>query len=472
MPLDPKQEVTAMTDSWDWVEEELKKIQDEMPSDPEMMQVVDAISVADFWKRRYDEERMLWERKLEMKEDEKKTLKDKAQTHEMAIRELEIRFKELERRWEQEKLLVEDRLKSREIQSTLEKAQLSWESKIRVLEDENNSMKIMLGAKEGVRFAPPSAPRGAVQAPGQVPALSPEKESELLQRETEVARSEEEAKKRLTQLETEKNEVAKVMMEREKLLAGEKEKWEKLEKELSRMSEQMKQQLGNLKEREDDHFVILEDLARGFAHRVRNYLGIISGTVQLAVANFKMEKDLEDQLKIVDQNVQEMLKSIEDFLSLARIPEMTMEPVNINHVLENALSSFGDKMRIQNISVARNLTAEMPQYKCDVKLFDETLRHLILNSIEAMPQSGQLTVTTSYDTNKGVIILKIADTGIGISESHIKKVFQPYFSSKKNHKGLGLTVAKRIIDLHRGTLSLASAKGQGTTITLSLFIEP
>ena len=59
-------------DSWDWVEQELKKIQTELPADNNMMQVVDAISVADFWKRRYDEERMLWERKLELKEDEKK----------------------------------------------------------------------------------------------------------------------------------------------------------------------------------------------------------------------------------------------------------------------------------------------------------------------------------------------------------------------------------------------------------------
>ena len=55
-----------MADSWDWVEDELKKIQDEIPVDSEMMQVVDAISVADFWKRRYDEEFMLWERKLEI----------------------------------------------------------------------------------------------------------------------------------------------------------------------------------------------------------------------------------------------------------------------------------------------------------------------------------------------------------------------------------------------------------------------
>jgi signal transduction histidine kinase len=88
-----------------------------------------------------------------------------------------------------------------------------------------------------------------------------------------------------------------------------------------------------------------------------------------------------------------------------------------------------------------------------------------------MPQGGQFTVTTVCDTVKGVISLRISDTGSGITENHIKKVFQPYFSSKKNHKGLGLTIAKRIIDLHRGTLAINSAKGQGTTVSINLFLE-
>jgi len=233
----------------------------------------------------------------------------------------------------------------------------------------------------------------------------------------------------------------------------------------------MRQQLDNLKDREEDHFVILEDLARGFAHRVRNYLGIISGTMQLSLANFKMEPELEEQLKIVDLNVQDMLKSIEDFLSLARIPEMNMQPVNLNQLTDAAIASFGDRFRADNITVSRNYAAEMPSFKGDQKLLSEGLRHLMENSIEAMPQGGQFTVTTTCDTVKGIISLRVADTGLGITDNHIKKVFQPYFTSKKKHKGLGLTIAKRIIDLHRGTLAVNSATGQGTAVSINLFLE-
>jgi signal transduction histidine kinase len=462
-----------MDESWDWVEQELKKIQDDMPQDAEMMQVVDAISVADFWKRRYDEERMLWERKLETKEDEKKNLKDKAQVHEMSIKELDYRFKELERRWEQEKLMLEDRLKSSEIESSLEKAQLMWESRLKVLEEENKSMKLQLGVNPDnyLHIPQQGIPGKTFISTPAADAARREMENHLKEREEIVRKNEEEAKKRLEALEAEKNQVANVMAEKEKALNAAKEKWDKLEKDLGRMSTQMRQQLDNLKDREEDHFVILEDLARGFAHRVRNYLGIISGTMQLSLANFKMEPELEEQLKIVDLNVQDMLKSIEDFLSLARIPEMNMQPVNLNQLTDAAIASFGDRFRADNITVSRNYAAEMPSFKGDQKLLSEGLRHLMENSIEAMPQGGQFTVTTTCDTVKGIISLRVADTGLGITDNHIKKVFQPYFTSKKKHKGLGLTIAKRIIDLHRGTLAVNSATGQGTAVSINLFLE-
>lgn len=452
-----------MEEAWDWVEEELKKIQEEMPVDSEAMQVVDAISVADFWKRRYDEERMLWERKLETREGEKKTLQDKALGHEMSIKELDWKLKELEKRWEQEKLLLEDRLKTKEVETALEKTKLQWETRLKILEEENKVLKFSLGRGEGIAVAP-----GAGMTP--LPESGPVSQ-QLKEREETLKKNEEEAKARLEKLEAERREVSQMLTEKEKAFSAEREKWQKLEKEVGQMSGQMEQKLSNLKDREEEHFVILEDLARGFAHRVRNYLGIMSGTVQLCLANYKMESELDEQLKIVDQNVQEMLKSIEDFLSLARIPEMNMQPMNLNQVFDTVTQAVQEKLRSQNITVSKNYDGALPLFKCDPKLMDEAVKHLIENSVEAMAQGGQLTLSTAYDKSRDLLSLKISDTGSGISEAHIKKVFQPYFSSKKNHRGLGLTVAKRVIDLHRGTLNLESTKGKGTVITINLLME-
>lgn len=454
-----------MEDAWDWVQEEIKKMQDDIPVDSDAMQVVDAISVADFWKRRYDEERMLWERKLDTKEDEKRNLKDKAVTLESSIKQLDWRFKELERRWEQEKLLLEDRLKSKELESAMEKRQMEWDARLQTLEQENRALKMNMGAAEGIAVAPYQG--GIPPAP-----VARQSDPRMHEREDALRRSEEEARLRLEELEREKQSVQSVMGEKEKALFAEREKWGKLEKELTQLSGQMSQQLDNLKDREEEHFVILEDLARGFAHRVRNYLGIISGTMQLSLVNFKMEPELEEQLKVVDQNVQDMLQSIEEFLSLARIPEMNYQQVNFNQMLDAVTQSVIGRLGAASVTVKRSFATDLPGFKCDPKLCEDALRHLVENAIEAMmPQGGTLELTTALDTSRNVLLIKIADTGSGITENHVKKVFQPYFTSKKTHRGLGLTIAKRVIDLHRGTLALESAKGKGTTITINLFLD-
>jgi signal transduction histidine kinase len=166
-----------------------------------------------------------------------------------------------------------------------------------------------------------------------------------------------------------------------------------------------------------------------------------------------------------------MLKSIEDFLGLARIPEMYIQPLNFNQVFDNLVKTMDGKFKAQNITINKKFDASLPMFKGDPKLFDDALQHLVQNSVEAMPQGGQITLTTVYDKTRDCVSLKISDNGAGIAETHIKKIFQPYFSSKKNHKGLGLTIAKRVVDLHRGTLTVESAKGKGTTIAINLFLD-
>ena len=454
-----------MEDSWDWVEEEIKKMQDDLPQDPEAMQVVDAISVADFWKRRYDEEKMLWERKLEMKEGEKTELVSQAMDHESSIKELDFRFKELERRWEQEKLLLEDRIKSKEVEATVAQTKLAWEKRLKTLEEENQHLKIQLNNLEGIPLTPNQ--RGVADsmdaARDDSPAIQAAREKNKVLAE--------EAKIKLEELERDKARVAKEIEEKEKAFQAEKETWSKLEDEIKIMSQNMSARLGALKERETEHFVMLEDLACGFAHRVRNYLGIISGTIQLCFSNFKIEPELQEQLKVVDQNAADMLKSIEEFLSLSRIPKLDLETVNIKKLTEEVTNVFGDRIKSQKIFVTNEISSKDILIKVDKKLITEALRNIIENSIDAMMQGGSLAINAALDSQNNLISIKVADTGVGISEAHLKKALQPYFSTKKNKKGMGLTMAKRIVDLHRGTISLMSEKGKGTTVTINLYLE-
>ena len=455
-------------DSWDWVQQELRKLEEELPTDSQMLEVVDAISVADFWKRRYDEERLLWERKLQHKEEEKIQLKEKTQSHEIALKELEWKLKELERRWQEERLLLEDRLKSKELEAEVKKLQLQWETRLKVLEEENKKLKSKLSPEESAAImASAAATQQPVQFPqgfyGIPPGVADARIRELEER---LRQTEEEHRRTLAKLEEEKENVKKQFEEKENNFLKEKAAWETLEKEVSQMNAEMMERLKFLREREQDHFTALEDLARGFAHRVRNYLGIISGTIQLCVANYQMDEELKNQLLIVDQNVAEMLKSIEEFLSLARIPQLSPVRISLSSLIEKILPQYQEKFSAAGIRFEKNFESA-PELELDEKLMSDAISHLINNAIEAMPSGGTLGISVIFQKEKSVILLKISDTGTGISETHLKKIFQPYFTTKKNHKGLGLTAAKRIADIHGATLSLESAKGKGTTVTIA-----
>ncbi len=460
-------------DSWDWVQSELRKLEEELPSDSQMLEVVDAISVADFWKRRYDEERILWERKLQHKEEEKTQLKEKTQSHEIALKELEWKLKELERRWQEERLLLEDRLKSKELEAEVKKLQLQWETRLKVLEEENKKLKARLSPDEAAAIS--AGQQTSQQFPQTqqippyygIPSMGGVAEARVRELEERLRQTEEEHRRTLAKLEEEKNAVKKQFEEKENNFLKEKAAWEMLEKEVSQMNAQMMERLKLLREREQDHFTVLEDLARGFAHRVRNYLGIISGTIQLCVANYQMNEELKNQLLIVDQNVADMLKSIEEFLALARIPQMSPTKISLENLIEKILSQYQEKFNSCGIKLEKNFEQPEHQMELDEKLITDAISHLLDNAIESMPSGGTITLSTTTDKEKGTTILRISDTGSGISDTHLKKIFQPYFTTKKNHKGLGLTAAKRIADLHGATLTLESTKGKGTTITIA-----
>lgn len=460
-----------MADSWDWIEEELKKLETEITpetteSNSDLLPVLDAISVADFWKRRYDEERIFWERKLALKEEEKSALQKRAQEHEQSIRELTWRLRELEERWEKEKLLLEDRLKAKEIEATLEQKRLEWESRLKLLEEENKQLKLKLSTLTGVKFSPEAVTPGAVQ---------PESFSELKALSEQLEKNRQEAEKNLRELAAEKEKVAQQLAEQEKKFLAEKELWQKSQAETKTLFQKALAKLKHLQERQQENFTILEDLARGLAHRVRNYLGIMSGTLQLVASTASFSQEVKEQLGVVENSVQEMLNSIEEFLNLSRLPALNITETSVNEIIRKALESLSTELKSANINLTTHLGEDLPTTRLDEKLFVEAIRHLLINSIESMPGGGNLVITTRAITEpessqKLAVEIRITDSGSGISENHLKKIFQPYFTTKKGHKGLGLTIARRIISLHNGSLTVESKKGEGTTVTILLVL--
>ncbi|MBI4486488.1 MAG: hypothetical protein HY655_10800, partial [Acidobacteria bacterium] len=120
------------------------------------------------------------------------------------------------------------------------------------------------------------------------------------------------------------------------------------------------------------------------------------------------------------------------------------------------------------ITIETEASADLPRVTIDRTLFSRALTNVIENALHAMPGTGTLRIVSRLEPDLNRIGVQVADTGIGMDAESIAKIFEPYFSTKASGTGLGLTIAKRNIELNGGTINVTSERGVGTTVTLTL----
>lgn len=430
--------------AWEDLESKLLQLENRLSEAEKTMRTVPAEemvytvpSFRDYWRMRLVEERMLWERRLERERNEKALLSEQVEQHRIKIRELEYRVEQLNIEINQQRQLWEERLKTKEAEYKLA---------IKMREEE-------LRLEQAV--APYPVSRGYA---GDLELLEKKKD---LEHQLEKIESERIQEKRKWDEEREKLE--KRIFEAEKI-------WqEKLNEEMRKIDHQLRKEYEEtLVLHEQAHLFTTEEMARGFAHRLRNSVGIISGLVQLVLSDPAIRGGLKENLENVVKTIDELIIQIEDFVKLTYIPEMVLQPLPINPLLERLLDEIEPKCKEQNIQIVKNLQANLPPVEIDAHLFEEGLLNILINAIEAMPTGGTLTVETDPDKAKKEVVIKITDMGVGIPEHQLSKVYQSFFTTKKGAKGLGLSRARRIIDLHHGLIKIESVKDKGTTVTIRL----
>lgn len=205
-------------------------------------------------------------------------------------------------------------------------------------------------------------------------------------------------------------------------------------------------------------------LARALAHEVRNPLT----NIHLALDQLQPEL-LDDDHKlfadIIRRNGQRINTLITELLNSFRQQETTMQVVSSNDMLDDILLDAADRINLKKINLIKNYGNDV-SLKLDAPKIKIALLNLVMNSIEAMQQStGELNIST-YNLGNSLYI-KIKDNGIGISEVNINRLFEPYFTSKPNGMGLGLTATLNILQSHRATVEVESEEGKGSTFTVA-----
>ncbi len=220
----------------------------------------------------------------------------------------------------------------------------------------------------------------------------------------------------------------------------------------------------------------LTNLAASVAHEIKNPLGSISIHIQLIQKTLKKarstdgklpdEKFVENYLGIVTEEIERLNQIIVDFLFAVRPIQASLELVDISALLENFCSFIQPELDNKIISLEKDLLISPPHVYLDTKLFKQVLINLAQNAIAAMKNGGKLLVSSKLKNDR--ILVAIADSGCGMDSETLSRIFEPYFTTKANGTGLGLTMVYKIIKELGGDIDVKSFPGEGTVFTISL----
>jgi PAS domain S-box-containing protein len=230
--------------------------------------------------------------------------------------------------------------------------------------------------------------------------------------------------------------------------------------------------------RRAENLASLTTLAAGVAHEIKNPLGSISIHLQLmqkalaknAVKNSVKQSPLIDKyFNILNEEVDRLNRIVVDFLFAARPMTLELRAGNINFLIAELAEFIRAELEQSRIRLFLELDENLPPALIDERYMKQALLNLIKNAQAAMPNGGLLTIATQTADNE--IRISVCDTGMGMSAESLKKIFEPYFTTKDNGTGLGLTLVFKIIKEHHGEIAVESREGEGSNFEISLPIR-
>jgi PAS domain S-box-containing protein len=228
----------------------------------------------------------------------------------------------------------------------------------------------------------------------------------------------------------------------------------------------------------------LTTLAAGVAHEIKNPLGSLSihiqlvqkalGACRLLCADDSANKpeskahikDIDRYLSVIDEEIERLNQIVVDFLFAVKPMDLDLHLGNINTLLEELAEFVSYELNEANVECTLELAEDLPFVRFDANFMKQTFLNLIKNAINAMPQGGKLTIKTNVQDD--TIRISVADTGIGIPEENLAKIFEPYFTTRAAGTGLGLTMVFKIVREHHGEIIVNSTPGEGSVFTITL----
>jgi len=225
-----------------------------------------------------------------------------------------------------------------------------------------------------------------------------------------------------------------------------------------------------IKIQQTEKIASIGQMAAGVAHEINNPLGVILCHIDLIKGEPNLTAEVLSDLDIIEKHVGTCRTIISDLLKFAHQHASTKEPVSLNTLIEEVVAMVSSQFKKQQITLEMHLNRNIPVVTVDADKIKQVLLNMLINSAQAMVDTGTVSITSRYDAGQPVVQVILEDNGPGIAPEIIDKIFDPFFTTKPPGKGtgLGLSVSYGIIREHNGDIMVESLTGKPTRFVITL----
>jgi signal transduction histidine kinase len=233
-----------------------------------------------------------------------------------------------------------------------------------------------------------------------------------------------------------------------------------------------------------ERLALLGELSAGIAHEIRNPLAGIKAAAQILEDSFGVDDFRYQLIERIIREVDKANRLLKEFFKFAKPTKPKLKFQDIEMIIDGVYLLLAPKLQKRNIQFSADFNTDMPQVFVDETQLEQVILNLFLNSIDAMPGGGKLKVGTNkkniklhekdkqklnVDSNEvNYVLIEISDSGNGIANGNMKKIFNPFFTTKTDGVGLGLSICSRLVEENGGKIDVTSKKNEGTTFLLAI----
>jgi len=218
-----------------------------------------------------------------------------------------------------------------------------------------------------------------------------------------------------------------------------------------------------------EHMATLGEMATGLAHEIRNPLAGIAGVIEIIGRDLPSTSPARAVVKDVRQEIARINHIVTDLLQTARPHPPRVHKSDLNTTVEHAVMLGRQQALAKSVEIALRKDPSLLEVEHDSDQIHQVLLNLLLNALQAIDQTGRITVTLERKGNTAVV--EVVDNGRGISPDHLPHIFRPFFTTRGEGTGLGLSLVRRIVEDHQGRIDVTSTVGKGTTFAVILPLQ-